>query len=141
MTARALGLFLLSPCLLALLLVGCSGGKKDDSNLEACNEIVLDGASQRRELQDNAPRACAADEDCVVVYHPSACIAGCTRYVAIAGAAERMLASSVQDVDDEVCAEFFDRGCELPTKACPPFRIPTGATCDDGVCTLQASDW
>lgn len=137
MTARLLTTWLLLPCHLALMVTGCGGDTNDHSSAAQCNEIVLDASAQRTELQSNAPRACDIDEDCVVVDYPLSCVNSCRLFSAVARTSEVELASSVENIDDMVCTDFFARGCMIPVAGCPPGDIPL-ATCDDGLCTLHA---
>lgn len=139
MTARLLLVWLLLPCQFGLVVTGCSGYMSDDASLEACNGIAADARSQRLKLQGNAERACERDEDCVVVDYPLTCVAGCRFFSAVSRAAEPELASSVQDVEDVVCPDFFERGCKLGTKTCPPPLSAAVVTCDDGLCILRTA--
>jgi hypothetical protein len=138
MTARLLAAWLLLPCQFVLIVTGCSGDTNDHSSASACNGIVFDASGQRSVLQSNAPRACDGDEDCVVVDYPLSCVNSCRLFSAVARTTEAELASSVQNIDDMVCTDFFARGCMLPVKGCASGDPPV-ATCDDGVCTLHAA--
>jgi hypothetical protein len=142
MRTRAVAPFLLIPCFIYLSSAACSNND-GSSGGAACDSLSTEAHQERLAIQESAGRACAVDEDCVVVDFLLSCVGRCTTWpAAVARASESDLESGIQQIEETVCSSFSERGCTLVPTPCPGGGTESNpvATCSDGICALQTDD-
>lgn len=100
---------------------------------EGCNLLWAEAVCLAQEVLADVDTSCESDADCVKVSKGLSCVDSCNGTMPVSQSEAARLRSSLDQIDDKICAEFIGQGCNYIPSGCPPLG-PWHAACVEGTC-------